>query len=145
MPGHQDLLRQLLESPCVTQEFLDWIPKERARTVLWLNSTPRVCLKIGIATPRWQEGLRGRIRTHFRSDLQNTVLARHLAADTNSKWAEGWDFTDRHQRQQFLASKCYFQVLPLPKMDETDLRQSERFIQLELLPRYAGRVGREMD
>lgn len=141
MTEHQDLLRELWKSRHFTAESLNQIPTEHGVYVLWLRARPRICLKIGIATPRRHDGLRGRIRFHFRSDTRNTVLARHLAADTNSQWAQGWDFSDRKERQQFLASKCYFQVLPLPVMDEQALRQFEDFIQSKLAPIYARRVG----
>jgi len=43
-----------------------------------------VCLKVGIAGPRSGKGLRERVRYHYSSNIENSVLARHLAADVTS-------------------------------------------------------------
>lgn len=54
--------------------------------------------------------------------------------------AQGYDFRDRLQRQQFLAEKCFFQVIPLPSLGREDLLRFEDYLELKLNPRYRGRI-----
>lgn len=104
----------------------------------WIASLP--CLKVGIAGPRGGKGLCDRLRLHFSSNPDNTVLARHMAADMTSSWAKDHDFRDREQRKKFLAEKCYFQTIGLPVLSRVQLEQFEDFLEQELKPKYMGRV-----
>ena len=136
------LLQQLRLGPHITWSSLADTPGQQGAYVLWLDSEPPVCLKVGIAGPRRGEGLWGRLKLHYASNPANSVLARHLAADSTSLWAQSYDFVDREQRKEFLTEKCYFQAVALPAMTRGELRQFEVFLEQELRPKYAGRVGK---
>ena len=136
------LLQRLRESPRITRSLLDQVLRQQGAYVLWLNNNPLICLKVGIAGPRQGKGLRGRLQFHFSSNPDNTVLARHMEADIDFVQAQGYDFRDRVQRQQFLANECFFQVIPLPNWSRDELRRFEDFLESRLKPKYKGRVVR---
>ncbi len=117
-------------------------PTEQGVYALWLADDPQVCLKVGIAGPRRGKGLAERIELHFRSNRANSVLARHLAADSSSTWAHAYDFRSRSQRREFLARRCYFRVVPVPRVSRRELLALERFLCGKLQPQYIGRVAR---
>ena len=142
MSEFNELLQRLRESSRITGSSLHQVPRQQGAYILWLDNNPPVCLKVGIAGPRKGEGLRGRLQLHFSSNLDNTVLARHMEADRNSVQAQRYDFRDREQRQQFLANECFFQVVPLPNWTREELRRFEDFLESRLSPRYKGRVSR---
>jgi hypothetical protein len=140
MPNFEDLLRQLLCGSRITKLSLKATPKEQGAYILWLGSNPPVCLKVGVAGPRQGEGLLARLRNHFSSNPDISVLARHMAADSISEWTRGYNFQDREQRKKFLAEKCYFQVISLPDISRITLEQFEDFVEDRLKPKYAGSV-----
>ena len=116
MPDFDDWLLQLRQGPHITKLALKQAPTKQGAYVLWLDTQPPVCLKIGVAGPRRGEGIMGRLRLHYSSNPSNSVLARHMINDSDSPWAQGYDFGERLQRQEFIANKCFFQAIPLPKL-----------------------------
>ncbi len=136
------LLQRLRESSRITRSSLDQVPRQQGAYVLWLDSNSPVCLKVSIAGLRQGKGLRERLQFHFSSNPNNTVLARHMEADTDSVQAQRYDFRDREQRQQFLANRCFFQAIPLLNWTREELRRFEDLLELHLSPRYKGRVAR---
>jgi hypothetical protein len=81
--------------------------------------------------------LRGRLALHCASNPSNSVLARHLAADSLSAWAAGRTFTARKERRAFLTSDCYFRVLPVPNLSRKDLERLESSLIQVLRPAYS--------
>jgi hypothetical protein len=136
-----DVLRRLLSGPKFDRASLASVPTEQGVYVLWLTGEPPACLKVGIAGPRKGKGLRARLRNHFRSDMSNSVLARHLAADCTSRWCSGRDFTNRAERRAFIADGCYFQAVAVSTETRRELEQVEAAIIGRLQPAYVGRVG----
>src|SRR5213083_1290685 len=106
-----DVLRRLLSAPRINRASLVSVPTEQGVYVLWLTAERPACLKVGIAGPRQGKGLRERLGNHYGSNTANSVLARHLAADCTSRWCHGHDFTNRAERQAFIADGCYFQAV----------------------------------
>jgi hypothetical protein len=137
-----DVLSRLLSAPKIDRASLASVPTEQGVYVLWLVGEPPSCLKVGIAGPRRGKGLRERLRNHFGSHTSNSVLARHLAADSTSKWCHGRDFNDRAQRQAFIADGCYFQAVPVQTETRRELEEVEAAVIRRLQPTYVGRVGR---
>jgi hypothetical protein len=109
--------------------------------VLWLEARNPTCLKVGIAGERGGQGVRGRLKLHFSSHPDNSVLARHLAADTRSEWTTGTDFNRREDRQNFLRDTCYFQAVATPNLSRNELEHLEAEVIARLHPKYAGAVG----
>ncbi len=140
MLDHKDLLQQLLNSSHISRASVNATPRQQGAYILWLDSTPPVCLKVGVAGPRKGKGLWGRLRNHFSSNPDTSVLARHMAADSASPWTRGYEFQDREQRKKFLAERCYFQVIGLPTWSRVEIEQFEDFVEKALKPKYAGRV-----
>jgi hypothetical protein len=136
-----DVLRRLLSAPKITPAALASVPTEQGIYVLWLADEPPACLKVGIAGPRQGQGLRARLRNHFGSHTSNSVLARHLAADCTSRWCRAGDFTNRAQRQAFIAGNCYFQAVAVLTDTRRELEQVEAALIERLQPAYVGRVG----
>lgn len=134
---HTALMQRLLDAPMMRAAELGDVPKLQGVYVWWLDAPSHTCLKVGRALlGRRSEGLRRRIRQHLSSNEANTVLARHLAADSASPWASGRTFTSRAERKQFLATKCVFQVLALPELSQQELDAFEVYLERELRPRY---------
>lgn len=136
-----ELLQRLLKSPRITKSSLDQVPRQQGAYILWLEENPAICLKVGIAGSRQGKGLRERVQFHFSSNPTNSVLARHMEADIDFGRALGYDFQDRLQRQQFLANKCFFQVIAIPNWNRRELKRFEDFLETQLNPRYKGRVA----
>ena len=105
------------------------------------------CLKVGLAGPRNGTGLRGRLRLHFSSNPNNSVLARHLASDVTSRWSVRHDSTKRVERQAFLAERCYSQTSVVQDVSRRDFEMLEAALIDRLRPPAAGadakRAGRE--
>ena len=140
MFNFNNLLQRLRRSPRIAKSSLSQVPRQQGAYVLWLDDNPPVCLKVGIAGTRQGKGLWERLEFHFSNNPDNTVLARHMAADIDFGQGQGYDFRDRPQRQQFLADKCFFQVISLPNWSREELRRFEDFLELRLNPKYRGRV-----
>jgi hypothetical protein len=140
MVDYEVLLEKLISAPRIRRSSVDAASKLPGAYVLWLDTEPLVCLKVGIAGLRKGKGVRDRLMLHFRNDPRNTILARHLIADDTSAWTKNRDFTRQDERSRLLAEHCFFQVLPLPSLTPTDLKSFEAFIQARLEPRYAHRV-----
>ncbi len=140
MIDFNDLLQQLRESFWITEASLDQAPRQQGAYVLWLVDNPLLCLKVGIAGPRRGKGLWGRLKLHFLNNPDNTVLARHMAVDIEFGQAQGYDFLDRLRRQQFLADKCFFQAISLPNWSKEELLRFEKFLELQLTPKYRGKI-----
>ncbi len=104
----------------------------------WLDGSPLVCLKVGIATPRRHDGLRGHLSDHFTSSYWTTTFARHLHRDHTSPWAQARDFTKPSIRRAFMRDHCFFRYLVLDQLDEQALRRFERHLERELRPVYLG-------
>jgi hypothetical protein len=134
------LPRCLLLAGKITKRTLAEAPCHQGAYVLWLESEQPHCLKVGIAGPRKGHGIRGRLKLHFSSNLRNSVLARHLAADASSARDHDFDFRSRTGRQDFLARRCYFQAIALTEFSRQRLLDFEAFLVSELKPRYLGRV-----
>jgi hypothetical protein len=137
-----DLLHRLLSAPKIDRASLASVPTDQGVYVLWLAEQSPACLKVGIAGPRQGKGLRERLRNHYGSNTSNSVLARRLAADCTSRWCHARDFTDRAQRQTFIAGCCYFQAVPVHPETRRELERVETAIIERLQPVYVGRVGR---
>lgn len=140
---HSHFLTQLLRTEEVRADTLERAPLEHGAYVLWLDQAEPLCLKIGIANPGRRRGLRGRLRDHFSSHPRSSVLARHMTAD-RPQWAAGFDFAARTDRCRFIATRCYVRALAMPQLSREELREFERYIQLQLTPRYCGAVGNNM-
>lgn len=135
---HEELLNRLLQSQVfIRKNTLATASRKQGAYILWVDETPRVCLKIGIAGTRQGEGLKGRLKRHFSC---SSVLGRHLMADKTSLWLKGYDPSNKEQCKKFLAEKCCFQTLDLPELTRNELESFEDFIEAKLKPRYAGRV-----
>jgi hypothetical protein len=137
------LLGELRQSPHITKA--SFAKDERLRQqgiyILWLEAQTPICLKTGIAGERSGKGLYARLRDHYASRVEKSVLARHLASDTTSPWAQQYDFREQQHRQAFLAEKCYFQAIPVPNITRQKLEDFETFVENAMRPRYAKRVG----
>ena len=136
----KNLLQRLQESPRITRSSLNQVPRQQGAYVLWMDKNPHVCLKVGIAGPRKDKGVRERLQFHFSSNPKNTILAEHMKEDIDFGQAQGYDFQNRVQRQQFLANECFFQVIPLSFWSKEELKRLEDFLEFRLSPRYKGRV-----
>ena len=141
MFNYNNLLQRLRRSPRIYKSSLNQVTRQQGAYILWFDDNPIVCLKVGIAGPRKGKGLWERISYHFSSNLNNTVLARHMAVDIGFGKKQGYNFSDWLQRQQFLSDKCFFQVIPLPNLTRRELRRFEDFLELQLNPKYCGRVS----
>lgn len=136
------LLKRLLASPRLTIAERRKIDKAQGVYAWWLIASPETCLKVGRAfLGSRKDGLFRRIRHHFSSNEDTSVLACHLAADTTSPWCVGADLHDRPARRSFLATQCCVQVLPLPDLTERQVEQLEDYLEAKLKPRYIGKVG----
>lgn len=140
MLKYNNLLQQLIESPRITRSTLNEAPTQQGAYVWWLDVNPPVCLKVEVSGPRRGRGIWERLHLHFLSNDFNSVIARHLKADIDLGGAQGYDFQDRLQRQQFLADKCFFKVLPLPSLSKKQLIRFQGFLESQLNPRYIGRL-----
>lgn len=139
---YESVIEQLQVFPKIRGSSLG-VTKHQGVYVLWLDRSSRVCLKVGIAGPRQGKGLGERLKLHYSSNPSNSVLARHLAADTTSSWAAGRNFNETRQRRAFLADNCYFQVVELPNIGRSNLKRIESFLVDKLKPTYAGRVNKK--
>ena len=81
-------LQRLPQGPHITKSSLGQTTRQQGAYVLWLDEKPPYCLKVGVAGPRGGKGLMGRLEFHFSSRLSDSVLARHLAADSVWTYAE---------------------------------------------------------
>ena len=124
----KEWVKTLRNADRVTIQTVRDAPRQQGAYTLWLDGTPALCLKVGIAGPRHGRGLWERIKFHFSSNPDNSVLAWHTAADRVSEWSGGYDFRDRAQRQAFLATRCYFQAIRLSHLTRTQLLEFERFL-----------------
>ena len=140
MFNFNNLLQRLRGNPRITKSSLNQVSRQQGVYVMWLDDNPPVCLKVGMAGPRRGKGLWERLKLHFSSNPENTVLAKHMMADIDFGHSQGYDFLDRLQRQQFLMDKCFFQVIPLPNWSGAELRRFENFLELNLNPKYKGRI-----
>ena len=132
---------ELMESSPFTAADLGSVSLLPGLYVIWVENADKLCLKVGIAGPRRKDGLRGRLRLHFSSNPDNSVLARHMIADATPAWAHEFNFRTRAERAAFLKSKCCFRTLELRGIDEVSLRSIESSIEDVLRPRYCSRVG----
>jgi hypothetical protein len=143
---YSETKERLLRAPKLTvADRADWEPRQGVY-VFWLVSEPAACLKVGIAKRDLKNGkersISGRLSNHFASNEDNTVFARHLAADSGCPWAAGFDFTNRDDRCRFLATKCVVQMLAIPGVTRSELEAFENYLEDELKPVYRGRVRR---
>jgi hypothetical protein len=136
------VLRRLLAASRIRASGLDVVSQDQGLYVLWTAGRKATCLKVGIAGPRKGKGLRERLHLHYVSNASNSVLTRHLATDSTSQWATNSDFRVQQQRQAFLATKCFFRVLPVPEISRSALLRLESFLVERLKPVYAGRVDK---
>jgi hypothetical protein len=134
------ILERILRSSKITVADLRNVSPEQGVYIFWTNGSPAACLKVGIAGPRRGKGLRERLRLHWSSNLGNSVLARHLAADSRLTSADRLDFRNRETRRAFLAEKCCVQALPIPGVTRKELLAIESFLVAALSPAYVGRV-----
>lgn len=137
------LLRELQESPQITKSLLDQVPRQQGAYILWLDKNPRVCLKVGYAGPRQGKGLQDRLKYHFRSNLENSILAEHMETDIDFGLEQGYDFRIKEQRQKFLANECFFQIIPFPNWSKDEMMKFEKHLESWLKPRYIGKVGKK--
>jgi hypothetical protein len=145
--GRQDadpraVLRRLLAASRIRASESDVVSQDQGLYVLWTAGRKATCLKVGIAGPRKGKGLWQRLHLHYVSNAANSVLARHLAADRTSQWATSSDLRDQRQRQAFLATTCFFRVLPVPQVSRSALLRLESFLVERLKPLYAGSVNK---
>ena len=126
MVDTDEVLRRLLIAPKINRSLLATVPTEQGVYVLWLEGQPPACLKVGIAGPRNGKGLRARIGNHFGSNPASSVLARHLAADSRSRWAHDRNFSNRTERQRFLSAACCFQAIAVATDDRENSNHSKR-------------------
>ena len=109
-------------------------PIDRGVYLLWHEET-EVCLKVGMGV-----NLRNRLRQHFNSNVNTSVLARHLIADQSNKWSQVFNFRHQHERMRFISTECYFLTLPTPDMTNRELCLIESFLVGYYQPIYCGRV-----
>ena len=137
-----ELQRQILDSPRLFKSDRKSIQKAQGVYIWWLVDPRTTCLKVGRAfLGARKEGLRRRIRHHFSSNEDNSVLAHHLAADKTSPWCEGAGLENRAKRRTFLETRCCYQVLALPSLTEQKIDEFEAFLEDKMRPRYIGKVG----
>jgi len=131
-------MQELLSAPALRKPDLGQVPLVSGAYAWWWDQPTPTCLKVGIATPRRKDGLRGRIGDHFTSSYGTTTFARHLHRDTESPWAAGRNFSARENRCAFLQACCYFRLIVLKELDEPTLRRFETFLEREMRPKYLG-------
>ncbi len=142
MEPYEGWYRQLGEDSCITKSDLSLVSMKVGAYILWMRHENKcLLLNVGIAGPRRKDGLMGRLRYHFNSYLGNSVLARHMYTDLALKGETGYDFKQRSKRQEFLASHCFFKVIALPDINETELSAFEKYLEIRTAPRYMGPVG----
>ena len=139
---HLELLGQLKHGMIMNKKNLEEVPTEQGVYIVWLTETKKICMKVGIATPRRKDGLKGRLMLHFRSNLRNSVLARHLQSDIRLSKGFKLDFNKKEDRQEFIMEHLCFQVLPLSTFTELMLRDFEKFLETDsgLNPRYCKKI-----
>lgn len=141
---YSETKNRLLVAPRLTNANRKKWVRGQGAYAFWFDSTPPVCLKVGIALRQRKNGedrsVYGRLSNHFNSNPDNSVLARHLAADSGSSWASGFNFTDRKDRQRFLAERCYVRALEITKVNRQELEAFEDYLEDELQPIYRGNV-----
>ena len=135
---HDRWLAQLLGCKPHRKPDLRGVEEVSGAYAWWLEQAEPVCLKVGIATPRRNDGLRGRLSDHFTSSYHTTTLARHLYRDRTSPWARGRDFTTQRGRSAFMRGHCFFRYRVLDQLDESTLREFEEHVERELRPVYIG-------
>lgn len=140
----QNILERLQAAEPMKRNMIYSVPKRWGLYVLYYadhRKNRNMCLKVGMTIS--QNGLYGRLQIHFRSNLKDTVLARHMRADAAcSEWrALGLNFGQRSDRQKFMAEYCYFKVLALPQHTKEELKRVEAQLEASLRPRYEGKVG----
>ncbi len=92
-----------------------------------------VYLKVGIATYGVnKDGLQRRIKQHFTSNYDSSVLARHLNSDQTIMAMIGLDLTNQQNRAKFVKDHCYFKILPTPFLRDDELEPIETKIENEL-------------
>ena len=138
---HGELLKTLLRTQPLTKTTYRTTPllKHGAYAIFVAGEPPR-CLKIGIAKPGSQRGIFGRLTQHFGSQLENSTLAMHLAHGPKREWSEGFDLSERNERQRFLSERCFARALEVPDMNLEQLRTFEDFIAEHLHPICIGPV-----
>lgn len=142
MEPYEGWYRQLVEGSRITKSDLSLVSMKVGAYILWMRHENKcLLLNVGIAGPRRKDGLMGRLRYHFNSYLGNSVLARHMYTDLALVGETGYDFKQRSKRQEFLASHCFFKVIVLPDINETELNAFERYLEIRTAPRYMGPVG----
>ena len=140
----QNILERLQAADPMKRDMTYSVSKQRGVYALYYvdkHTNRNMCLKVGMTIS--QGGLHGRLQIHFRSNLKNTVLARHMQADAAySQWSVlGLNFGQRSDRQRFMAEYCYFKVLALPQHTKEGLKRIEAQLEAFLRPRYKDRVG----
>src|SRR5437588_12649260 len=93
------ILSDLMDARRINLPLLHIAPSDQGVYALWLAEEPPVCLKVGIAGPRRGKGLGERLALHFRSNRANSILARHLAADSPWPSTDEYDLRRRSQRR----------------------------------------------
>jgi len=139
---YEDWRMRLMNSERVTVANLELVPSKPGAYALWMERQGKcILLKVGIAGPRRKDGIRGRLCYHHRSNPTNTVFARHMSTDLELAQEVGYDFTQRWQRQKFLATFCFFKFIVIEDLNESELRSFESYLENRLQPRYKGEVG----
>lgn len=140
-PMHDDHLKTLLKEPRVTKTTYraNRLLKHGVYAFFIDLQVPR-CLKVGIAKPGSAQGIFGRLKQHFASQLGSSTLAMHLAHGPKGEWSKGFDFSQRKERQRFLSERCFVRALELSEMDLEQLRSLEDFIAEKLNPICIGSV-----
>jgi hypothetical protein len=136
--AHDRWMAELLDCRRHGKSDLGAVKKVSGAYAWWLDQASPVCLKVGIATPRRRDGLRGRLSDHFTSSYGTTTFARHLHRDRSSPWAQGRDLTKPEVRRGFMREHCFFRYLVLDQLDEPALRDFEKHLEHELHPIYLG-------
>lgn len=133
---------KLKESDRVAWTQLRSVPNKPGAYAIWLEKEGKCLpLKVGIAGPTRKDGLRGRLNYHYKSNLENSVLARHMSADLELATEFGYDFEQKWERQKFLDAYCFFKFIVLENLGNNELKSFECYLESKLQPRYKGKVG----
>ncbi len=142
MELYESWYRQLIEGSCITKSDLSMVSIKPGVYILWMKHENKcLLLKVGRAGLRQGKGLSSRLKLHFNSNPDNTVLAKHMCADLDIAIETGYDFKQRSNRQEFLADHCFFKTINLPDITEGERRRFERYLENRTEPRYRGKVG----
>jgi hypothetical protein len=126
-----NLYQRLKMGNILTTEDLGKFPPDPGVYAFWLDEAPPLCLFVGMASPKLENGLREILETEFQSDDRTSEFARKLAGNTRLGRTYKFNLRRKEGRQNFLREHVYVQILPLTGMREDDLQSFKDFLEFE--------------